>query len=83
MFGIYKSVSFQREDLPDTTDTSDQAGGDEEDEEPGMEEGSFIPTLTTALQNLEQGHITPDQFAEYMTAEIGEVYHEQAGKRNG
>ena len=74
-----ESFIREPEDVPEPLDTSDQAGGDEDDEdeeEPGMDEGSFIPTLTTALENLEQGYITVDHFAEFMMAEIGDVYVE-------
>ena len=48
---------------------------DDEDAEP-EEESAFIQTLQVALQNLEAGDITPDQFAEFMMAQIGEVYSE-------
>ena len=46
---------------------------DEEEPEP-EEESAFVQTLQVALQNLEAGDITPDQFAAFMMAEIGEVY---------
>lgn len=45
------------------------------DDEPGPEEeAAFIQTLQVALENLEAGDITVDEWAEFMMAEIGEVY---------
>lgn len=55
---------------------SPPATGDDEDEtEPGME-SDYIRTLDVALQSLDNGDITKDQWAEMMVAEIGEVYVE-------
>jgi len=44
-----------------------------------MEAQSFIPVLQIALDNLDNGDITADQFAEYIMAEVGEVYVEHTG----
>ena len=65
-------VGLEPEPAPMLPPTDDEE--DEEPEEP--EESAFIGTLQVALQNLATGDITADQFAEFMMAEIGEVYND-------